>query len=984
MDIPTFTMRYFEELYRTILECGIRNAKSSAIIFDNYQDIPIHAPLHQVLNIGLSLLPKEITAMVISRNDPHAEFARLRANRKLSYIGWNKIRFTINETREMLRRSGFRSLPRNAIRRLHEVTQGWIAGLVLLAERIEADDSVAPTPEKITREEIFDYFATEVFRKADTEVQTFLLKTAFLPQLTPGMAKELTGIQRAEEILFGMDRSHFFITSHSGKERTYQYHSLFREFLQYRAKKVLGRDEVREIQLNAGSILVKTGHFEDAALLLIDSENWEGLSDLILSQARSFISEGRNISLQEWIRSLPEKIMGANPWLLYWLGVCGLPFNLEESRSNFENSFRIFNENGDRTGALLSWSGAVDTIFYERGDFSRMDPWIQWLDNTMGDVLSFPSLEVEVAVVSAAIGAITFWIPGYHRRSFWLARAEAIVDSDITLNSRIDVASILYLYYIYAGSHKAFSNMLNILKPTIDSATLPPLIRIKWHLMEAIYGHMVSASGEDCLASVMKGLDLSRKTGMRVLDTLLLTIGAYGSVTWEKFDEMDRIVAKLNPVTGSFGSFDKGNFYCCLLNRDLFREDIPTALEHGRKMIEAFEKSKAPFPLYLGHVGLGQALFEEGKLRKAAEQFSRARQYIRGIGDFDWEVILLLPEAYVAFKTGNRLKGVALLRKAMRLCANQGYLNTLYWRPKIMAFLCLRALEEGIEVDYVKKLICARNLLPPHLPSRREKEWVGVENWPFPLKIYTLGRFNIVVRGQSMTFTGKVQQKPLAMLKAVITLGKATASRDQLIDALWPEAEGDRAYQSFRFTLHQLRRIIGVEDAIRTGDEHVMLDRSRVWVDVWALQEIMDYATGIATDMRRRPKDHEDALRDLADKAISLYQGDFLPGDSKYSWILPMRERLKGSIVRLIGIVGERLENASQWDKAIEYYQKAIEVNELQEEFYRRLMRCYHRLGRRAEAATAYQRCRTLLTTSLDIEPSVETVSLFRQIVSSQ
>jgi hypothetical protein len=166
---------------------------------------------------------------------------------------------------------------------------------------------------------------------------------------------------------------------------------------------------------------------------------------------------------------------------------------------------------------------------------------------------------------------------------------------------------MLYIHYVYAGNHRAFSHMMSSLGPAVGGATLPPLTAIKWHLMEAIHAHMVRASGADCLAAVKKGLELSRRTGMRVLEPLLLTVGAYGALTSEKFEAMDALVSELAPLTAGFGDFDKGNFYCCLLNRDLHRHDIPAAREHGRRMVEAFQRPRAPIPLFLGHAGYAQS-----------------------------------------------------------------------------------------------------------------------------------------------------------------------------------------------------------------------------------------------------------------------------------------------------------------------------------------------------------------------------------------
>lgn len=94
-----------------------------------------------------------------------------------------------------------------------------------------------------------------------------------------------------------------------------------------------------------------------------------------------------------------------------------------------------------------------------------------------------------------------------------------------------------------------------------------------------------------------------------------------------------------------------------------------------------------------------------------------------------------------------------------------------------MERLCANALDAGIEVEYVQDLIRKRNLIP-------EKPPLHLENWPWPLKIYTLGRFELLKDGKLIRFSRKVQQKPLALLKALIAFGGKEVRADQIEDTL--------------------------------------------------------------------------------------------------------------------------------------------------------------------------------------------------------
>jgi LuxR family maltose regulon positive regulatory protein len=119
----------------------------------------------------------------------------------------------------------------------------------------------------------------------------------------------------------------------------------------------------------------------------------------------------------------------------------------------------------------------------------------------------------------------------------------------------------------------------------------------------------------------------------------------------------------------------------------------------------------------------------------------------------------------------------------------------LWWRPKVMAELLAHALETEIEVDYVRSVIRRRGLRAPS---------AGIKHWPYPVKISTLGRFDIAIDDALLTATGKTQRKPLELLKYLCAAGAQGAHQDVIEEALWPEADGEAADQAFRTTLHRL------------------------------------------------------------------------------------------------------------------------------------------------------------------------------------
>ena len=159
------------------------------------------------------------------------------------------------------------------------------------------------------------------------------------------------------------------------------------------------------------------------------------------------------------------------------------------------------------------------------------------------------------------------------------------------------------------------------------------------------------------------------------------------------------------------------------------------------------------------------------------------------------------------------------------------YVNRHFWQADTMAELCTVALENGIETEYVEGLIKRRNLVPDTPP-------LHLENWPWRLKIRTLGDFSIEKAGVPVTFGAASHRKPLDMLKALIAFGGENVREEDISDILWPDAEGDAAHSAFTTTLSRLRKLIG-DDAIVVKGRRVGLDPHNCWTDVRAFDFLM-------------------------------------------------------------------------------------------------------------------------------------------------
>ncbi len=976
LGVPTFTRRFFEELFS-------RLRPPYAVVFDNYQEAQSPA-FHEVIANGLDVLPEGIRVFLISRTDPVPQMSRFIAGSGLQLIGWDDLRFTETESGEFIRKRLGNAFPRGSETRLYRETKGWAAGLVLFLETMKRDllslDHL-PRISELSSSAVFDYFSTEIFERTDPETQMVLLKTSLLPVMTVSLATALSGADRAGRILSGLGRSHYFIELHPGSEITFQYHPLFREFLLSRAHMRFDPEELIQLKKQAGVMLEERDRIESAVDLYIDSRDWESLARLVLNHAGSLIAAGRSQTLMMWLSALPMDLLESSPWLLYWSGMCRMGYDLVGARRGLEKALKIFMGINDHRGMALSWSSLIDAYLTEWNDFHPLDDLITSFFEKVEKTIHANTPEIQLRAVNGIGLALFIRRPDHPRVAEFIERAVSLARDNYAVSTRLPALITANIYYSWVGNFLSCDALLEEIKRTVPSSQTSTPERILSDVMLAGRHLWDVSSAEEAEKIISEGLELGAETGVRCWEHMFYALGIYCSLMTEDMPRAEEYLDKMKGMLiqsrreidvayhmmNCLYQFLKGNFYKSLRSAE-------TGLEFD-------EKTGYIFPRIVQLHGMSQVLH--------ALRDNRADEYLERAFDLSvlsksaiLEFECRLARAQFAFDNGKEEIGIGLLREALALGNKQGYFQLLWWWDRTaMSRLAVKALEYGIETDYVLDLIRIRKLSPEEPP-------VHLENWPWPVKVHTLGGFSLERDGTPVRSTGKVQQKPLAMLKAIIAFGGKEVSDEQLIDALWPEADGDVANLSFRTTLHRLRQLIS-KGAIELKEGRLTLDPRYCWVDAWAFQSLTEKAEALWKECKDNHKitADENGITEfikVSEKAMNMYRGEFLPGDHKQSWTISMRERLKGKFIRLIGRLGNYYEQAGQWEHVVECYQKALEVDDLQEEFYRRLMLSHHKIGRHFEALAIYNRCRNILSSVLGIEPSPETEAVRKNIRASK
>ena len=676
---------------------------------------------------------------------------------------------------------------------------------------------------------------------------------------------------------------------------------------------------------------------------------------------------GKGRTAREWLEGLPSDLIEQDAWLLFWQGAAQSYFDLILARDLLERSYEKFKQKGEIVGMLLAWSGIVIIIAYCFKGIDQLDYWIDELKIHIQEPLQeFPSPWIGGRVSTSLFCALVQKHPGHPEIELWADRALSLTE-DPQFNKDIRGALLFFLvhYGIFIGRLEKASLALEMLTSFTQTLEDQSPLRMYSGVGKAMFFEMAGFP-EKCLKSVSEGLEFSRTLGedMAVGHSNFLFFQAIqNSLNMNDTEKARQFIKQFStsmtkPGVGNraWATRDQCFYYYTLAREELIRGTVDQAAIHGEQALRYALDTGAPFFIGSAYLLNAVILNHRGMDDKARETLSQGLAISRQIKSLFLEFNARLQQAYMAFKNQEKNKGLRFLREALTLGKEEKLLNTYIDCPADTAFLCEKALEEGIEVEYVQEIIRRRRLVPENPP-------VHLENWPWPLKVYTLGQFVIYKDGQPLRFSRKAQKKPLDLLQALIAAGASGIRDEEVADALWPEADGDASLQSLRTTLHRLRSLAGREDAVKVREGRVSLDDRLCWIDAWAFEQLLGEADGC---------DPETALP-LLEKAVGFYQGYFMGREMEEPWLLAAGERLRSKFLRGVEKLGSFWSKGGEWEKARECYRKGLEVDSLAEEFCQGAMVCCRNLDLKAEALSLYKSFEKRLKKELDIAPAAKT-----------
>ncbi|MBA2692481.1 MAG: tetratricopeptide repeat protein [Rubrobacter sp.] len=250
------------------------------------------------------------------------------------------------------------------------------------------------------------------------------------------------------------------------------------------------------------------------------------------------------------------------------------------------------------------------------------------------------------------------------------------------------------------------------------------------------------------------------------------------------------------------------------------------------------------------------------------------------------------------------------------------------------------------------------------------------------LKINLFGRFRVWRGGNLVGDEEWDRRKTRSLLKLLLTRPGRVFSRDEIVEALWPDSSPASAERSLRVAVSLLRRVVEPGLDHGPGSRYVvsrrpgyMFDREAdCEVDAWEFEELWENA-----EAARNAENLDEAIR-MYRSALDLSKGEFLAEETYEDWAATAREEWRERRLAALLELSECLALRGRYTEAIESCERAMALDGYREDLRRRLILYHYCAGEQTLALQAYRRYARRLKEELGASPSPELTRLKERV----
>ena len=942
-----------------IRELGDLPPDPTALVLDDVHAVDDSADVRTILHELVARAPERLTFVLISRKIPPIPLARLRALGEVAELRTPELRFDASETEQLFRETYSLALEPSVVAELSRRTEGWAASLQLVrtAIRDRSASEIRAFVNSLNGAEgdLYDYLAEEVVGELSPELQQFLMRTSLLDVVEPvlaAVAAETSADATRSAIADGELIGLFSRIGPQARDRV-RAHPLVRDFLSARLVRSSGMDTViaihRAVAVAAEEIDWRiAGHHYVAAGSLDDARRVLGTA------IETILATGAYAAAATLASALPPRAEVDPNVLVVRSRIAQQQGLAEEGLEIAEEAFAV---NSESSAVVLTLITARLLVGDVAGGVGLVDQLESLGGNTSVPLMARAiraMIECSVAGdLSSAASELEALIVELRRRSEKHFLGVALTD-------------IAYIRNAEGGAESALSSAseaVGLLEETSAGVELVSAYLARaWAL--ALGGDLEAARLEvehaRAVAPAGRAAEIVYEAGE--IEVML--------------GDANRAAEMLLGLEGAAPDTDVGEqvtLLRILLNLVLGRVDearrmLPDLSHNAPRSSVSFEAKR----LYVEALSLWMSGDVGADVRAQSARSLATAQHSRVLagasrllsdaaneGPLEQSIVSVVATDPPALSIAAEVVCPALgdiSARALGLVRAEAERRPERWRQPLRQALDLphpatqyeaaRILEAIGTIEDVPRLRSAARLLHDR-PGSAALGRALARRLAARVHIADLGRVRLEI-GDRAVDGASVRRKVLALLCYLITRPGQGATREEVLEALWPDLPPSTALNSLNQTVYFLRRVFEPSFSEDLTAGYVGQDGETVWLD----RDLITSASQRCRDSIRSmtPVPSPDGVLMLARDYVGRFALDFMYDE----WASSYRDSLHAAYLRVIEMALRLDADSGHYARGIEIAQLATDVEPDSDELQIALLRLYRMAGSHAAAAEQY------------------------------
>jgi LuxR family maltose regulon positive regulatory protein len=282
------------------------------MILDDYHLI-VNPEIHDFMASVIRNAPAGVRFLLLGRADPPLKLARLRARQQMHEVRAAQLRFTIDETRELMHRIMGNLATEATVALFTERTEGWPAGVHLAATSMRNSDNASEFATGLSHsgsQAIADFLVSEVLELLAPQERDLLLRTSILQRFCAPLcgaiisptSREFSG----EAFLNRLRSMNLFLVALDDDGIWYRFHHLFAQILRHHLRLAQDNSAIGELHGAASRWFEEQGLLDEAVTHALQSGDPLRAPRLVEAYTDTLLNSENWRTLERWLAALPE------------------------------------------------------------------------------------------------------------------------------------------------------------------------------------------------------------------------------------------------------------------------------------------------------------------------------------------------------------------------------------------------------------------------------------------------------------------------------------------------------------------------------------------------------------------------------------------------------------------------------------------------------------------------------------------------------